>query len=53
MENIIEVNLKNSFSYDGVLDFVDEPELASLSHESEWLMCDCGHDCCPCNSQCK
>lgn len=29
---------------------------SQLSHDlgtSTWLLCDCGHDCCTCNSECK
>ena len=38
---------------DNVVNFVSENELATAAHESNWLHCDCGHDCCPCNAQCK
>lgn len=35
------------------VEFVNESELATEVHESNWIHCDCGHDCCPCNAQCK
>ena len=36
-----------------VLDFMHEADLVRLSGEDNYFACDCGHDCCPCNSQCK
>jgi hypothetical protein len=36
-----------------VLTFVSEADLAIFAGEERWLLCDCGHDCCPCDSQCK
>jgi hypothetical protein len=35
------------------LKFVSELELAKVAKEDGWFLCDCGHDCCPCDSQCK
>jgi hypothetical protein len=35
------------------LEFVAERELAKAERDEQWVFCDCGHDCCPCNAQCK
>ena len=35
------------------LKFVSELELAKVAQEDSWFHCDCGHDCCTCNSECK
>ena len=35
------------------LDFVTEQEIAINVDERNWIMCDCGHDCCPCDRECK
>jgi hypothetical protein len=47
------INL-NNFLFDAEnLKFISELELAKMAHEDSWFHCDCGHDCCPCNSECK
>lgn len=33
--------------------FVSETELAHDASHSTWMLCDCGHDCCTCDSECK
>ena len=39
---------------DGIpLKFTNESELVASAKEHGYFLCDCGHDCCPCNSQCK
>lgn len=42
----ISLDLKN-------VKFTSELELAKFAQEDSWIDCDCGHDCCPCDSQCK
>lgn len=32
---------------------VSEDQLSSNANQSGWMMCDCGHDCCTCDSECK
>ena len=34
-------------------DLVSEKELANDAEVSTWMLCDCGHDCCTCDSECK
>lgn len=32
---------------------VTESALANNAAQSTWMLCDCGHDCCTCDSECK
>ena len=34
-------------------ELIPESSLRAHTGSSEWMMCDCGHDCCTCDSECK
>ncbi len=34
-------------------DLISEANLSASAGSANWMLCDCGHDCCTCDAECK